>query len=268
MADRWPNRAAVPSLGKLPECAGHYEAGHAQCDDGPCSWRAGCQIYRVWAEARADGFGIEADQYLEGERQTLPRKARALMIRELMRARPATYPKHFPRHLKGWERFLNTFNDTNPGVPVMPSERTAQDGELYVRAKHNKAARGPVEYDLRIRGAKKRHIELAIFRYTLGIKSRVEPNIQIMITVRDLFARFPRLERAASRWRGCAKGGGPAWRKRARLNLGATAVAVYSERIEDFGRACAHLLKEGLMPGLTVHNRRVLWTEEAMNWRP
>jgi len=222
----------------------------------------------VWAESRAENFGVDVDQYIEGERQSLPRKARALMIRELMRVQPATYPKHFPRHLKGWERFLNSFNDADPGVPVLPSERTAQDCELYVRAKHDRSQRGPTEYDIRIRGAKKRHVDITIFRYSLGIKSRVEPNIGIMIAMRDLFSRFPKLESAAFRWRGCAKGGGPAWRKRAWKNLGATAVGVYSERIEDFGRACAHVLKEGLMPGLTVHNRLVLWTEEAMNWRP
>jgi hypothetical protein len=242
----------------MPDCIGHHEPGHPECDGAPCRWAAGCGVYQINAQVRAATLGTDAIGYIELEKKMLPKAALRAVVIELLRAKPIVRNERDPRHKAGLRRFLEAFEAADPGVALHGNRRVADHGELVWSGAGSK--REPVTYVVKIRGAS---YDLPLFRYHLGKKSRVEPSIEMRAPVRAVLAAFPAIEYAAKRWTGVG------WRRRQvpKFRVGATAVGVFSERVEDFGRLCAALLREGHLPGVSVSMNRVKATEEAKTWR-
>lgn len=251
-------RSVVKAIGPMPECAGHYAEGDKECDGKPCSWRAGCQVYREYAMAQALRLGVDTDGYIESEARALPHAVKTQLVIGLLRHRPVDLPPRQPGHAKGWDRFLEGFRTREPGVSLHASRRHARYGELYIK-RWRRGEKDTLAYIIRVKRPVARD-DVSLFRYWLGIKSRVEPDIEIRAPVKVILTAWPHIEQAASRWKGVS-------RKTARSRIGARAIGVFAERIEDFGRLCSFLLREEHLPGVRVADEKVEANEEAYRWR-
>jgi hypothetical protein len=158
------------------------------------------------------------------------------------------------RVLRGWSRFRDALVDAIPGgISILPDPSLAMAGELYEGAWYSTEwGATPVAYTIRVRRGTgpSTKADPTIARYWPTLKSRVEPTIEIRADLASLVADHPRVADLARRWTDKPTSWG-------RRSLGAVAIRVRSECIEDIARLAARLLVGGKMPGLAVRRGAV-----------
>jgi hypothetical protein len=253
--------AVIKALGKMPECVGHYEIGDRQCDGAPCTWRAGCQTYREHADRRARAYDVSLENFIAEEAAAMPHTVRTSLVIGLLRNKPADHPPRSPGHASGWDRFKTAFESTGHGVSLYAKRPMSRQGELFIHTWKRRGGGKPIDdvHVVKVKFPIPRD-DVALLRYWLAIKSRVQPDVEIRAPVRAIFKASKYIEAAATRWRGAAR---QDWRSR----IGARAVGVFAERIEDMGRLCGTLLRDGYMPGISASGGIVSVSEEAYTWQ-
>lgn len=243
--DRRRVRRFVREVGAPPDCLGHYLAGHPECDgDLPCGWRAGCRAFLLHCSA----FGLDPQVY----KAALAPRTVIEMTFDLLR-RDGAVPVQ-PRIRRGWERFRDSIAEALPaGIVIQPGRELAAPWELYEgawRDTRHATADLPRAFLLRVRNEYPRASEdFPVARYWPRFRTRIEPTIELRAELQGIRDRFPQIGAWAMRW---TAGGG--------RRIGASAVRVRSERIEDVGRLLVRLLADGQIRNLGIQGTRIVYT--------
>lgn len=152
------------------------------------------------------------------------------------------------RILRGWERFRGAVaSELPPHVPIHDLPNLAVPGELYVQTWDTKGRL--LAATLRVKGYSGRdgHRDLALARYWVQTTRRLEPWIELRCNVDALLSKFPRAVDLCERWQVTSPAGAAA-----RQNVGACAVKVHGDRIEDVGRLLVRALEAGVVMDLRI----------------
>lgn len=236
------NRRLLAELGAVPPvCVGHYALGDAECDGvarGPrCTWRGCCRVYKDLCQQR----GLDP----EVEKRVLPPDdLRHLIFRAAHWLLPADRSVLQIRAARGWERFYSALGDALGAVPLHPTGTTVMPGEVYVAtwAAPGGLFRAKV---LRARLGVNSRTDVVLAKYWPVFKAKVEPTIDLAAPLADLLAAYPVALDMAARWRVGSPGGD-------RHSIGASAVRVMPERIEDMARLLVRLIQDGRVRGVAL----------------
>lgn len=240
-------RKLVKERGGLPGCLGRYEAGNPECDGSPaCQWRMGCRVYLDYL--RALDTSVELHRKL-----TPPSVLETLVFHLLHNYVPSEGSPDLQRAARGWTRFLEAFTDTVPlGIPVHADGGLALPGEIYTGQWAGKSGGLPRAYFIRVRGFGTSASDIPLVRYHPRFGRMVEPSIEIRADLRELIEAYPLARELAERWRIKSPGGG------GMSDLGAVAIRVRTELIEDVARLTTMALTEGHLRGVALSGGRVV----------
>lgn len=258
-----PYRDALSALGELPDCVGHFAPAHDQCIQ--CGWRQHCAVYQAVAMKRAKEMGgIDYALVVESDRRNMPRWTFVRMLTDIAQVKLSAEPTLDPRHATGWRRFISALEE-EIGSAVFSARHAARVGDLFWRA--TKPVRGiPTRYTLVVKGVSGKTApkgDTSILRYIVGWNAKLaEPTIEMRLEVMTVLGAFPQLEWVAHRWSGRLI----RQAKTVKL-LGATAVKVRYECIDDIARAFGRLLISDMVPGVHPIGGSLKVTEEAISWR-
>jgi len=223
-------------------CLGQHLLHDPACDgDKPCRWRGTCRIYQEFCEHRGVDPVVELGM--------MPVHVIRPMIKHLVANHIPGYKIPEARVLRGWDRFHDAFVSELRRPVVHPSAELARRGELYVVTWKG---RSPGQYRARIIRARRQEggtarWDTTLCRYHPSVRARVTPTIEFAVDLRVLLEQYPHARHLAYRWRGSTREFRP---------IGAVAVKVYTERIDDCGRLLCRLLEDGLIEGVRLDRKR------------
>lgn len=228
------------TLGGTPECLGRYRPDLAECID-ECAWHDVCPVYRNSCRER----GVDP----HAERASLDSETFHALVFQL-------YTKALNRKevrgtravaRRGWQRFLNAMQDAL-GFEIHSAGEIATLGDLYVRGWASKDPHIAKVYYIKVKTSAGFKAQPVFARYHPLKLSRLQPVVEIRCHLDTIFERYPHAIELASRWR---------LRYMTTYPIGAVAIGVLPDRIEDMARLNVRLLEDGLTRGLRLAGDKI-----------
>lgn len=228
------------TLGDAPECLGRYRTDLEDCID-ECAWCDVCHIYRDHCrECSVEPFA---------EREAMDTDAFYDLVFGMFTRAVAKGEVHgsYPMARRGWMRYFNALQEALD-MEVFPNGELADYGDMYVKPWQGKNQHVALVYNVRVKLPGRLRTNPTLTRYHPNKLTRVQPVVELRCDPDTIFRRYPHAIELASRWRLSYMTTSP---------IGAVAINVLPDRIEDMARLNVRLLEDGLTRGLVLAGRKI-----------
>lgn len=229
----------LSALGVAPECFGRYRPDVAECIDD-CVWLYACPVYRDHCrDGLADPLTLRETMDASAFQDLVIKLfAKALANKKVSGSRPVAR--------RGWQRYLDALQEAL-GFEIFSDEGFAENGDLYIKSWRGKNPHIALVYNVRAKFPGTVRADRVFTRYHPNKLTRLQPIIELRCHPDTIFKHYPHALALASRWR---------LEYMITRPIGAVAINVLPDKIEDMARLNVRLLEDGLIRGLELSGRK------------